>query len=473
MLKYWLVILSLLCIGCSQNPLPAYDLVITNTNILNIENGKYLKGSVFIQADTIAEIVSGKDLKKYTTAFKVDGTGKFVLPGFWDNHIHLRGGDSLLQENKDLLPLFIINGITTVRDAGGDLTLAIQSWQKEIKEGSLIGPTIYTAGPKIDGPDPTWAGSIEIDTLPQVNQALDSLQHLNVDFVKLYDSKISGDLYLKSIEEASKRGMITSGHMPFTVNLKETVNSGLGAVEHLYYILKGCSAKEKKVTTAVKKQQLNFWTALDTLVNTYDPKKAQQTFDLLNDHNVFVVPTLHIGDVLSELGNQNHQNDPYLQLIGPGIQKTYTYRLKSALQRSESATTARKKLDAFFDVLVKELDDANVQLLAGSDSGAFNSFVYPGVSLHQELQALQNAGLTPLKVLQASAYNGAAFLQKDSQYGSITTGKKADLVLLNSNPLKDIKNTRDIYRVVKNGKSYDPLALAEKYNCAPCFTLKN
>ncbi|HBT10202.1 MAG TPA: amidohydrolase, partial [Leeuwenhoekiella sp.] len=140
----------------------------------------------------------------------------------------------------------------------------------------LVGPTIYTSGPKIDGPGATWAGSLEVENDQDIQQALDSLQELNVDFVKIYDSKISGENYLKVISEAEKRKMITSGHMPYSVTVDETTSAGIDAIEHLYYVLKGCSSDERAITEAVKNNEAGFWTSLDRVMQTYSDSVATQ-----------------------------------------------------------------------------------------------------------------------------------------------------------------------------------------------------
>ena len=119
--------------------------------------------------------------------------------------------------------------------------------------------------------------------------------------------------------------------------------------------------------------------------------------------------------------------------------------------------------------MAKSLNDADVDLLAGSDSGAFNSYTYPGISLHQELEAMVSTGISPLETLQTSAYNGAKFLKQTTDYGSISKGKIADFVLLNANPLDDIKNSRRIHRVIKMGKIFDPKKLAQEFNCLECI----
>ena len=322
---------------------------------------------------------------------------------------------------------------------------------------------------KIDGKNATWAGSLVVENENDIAIALDSLESLKVDFVKLYDSKISGELYLKTIQEATKRGLITSGHMPFTVELEDNLDAGIGAIEHLYFVLKGCSSEEKIITEAIKNGEYGFWASLEKLTATYDDATAQNTFESLKEHNTYVVPTLHIGNVLSYLDEVDHKNDTYLKLMPAGIVKTYEVRIRSAFNSSEKARQDRKDLNTFFKSLAKSLSDANVNLLAGSDSGASNSYAYPGISLHKEIEAMVETGISNLKALQNSAYNGAHFLKKESDYGTIEIGKISDLVLLNSNPLEGIKNTRDINFVVKGNEVFNPEIIAKEINCPDCI----
>ncbi len=450
-----------------------YDIVVSNINVIDIKNGKVSNKTIYINNGKITKIEAIKSTDDYTVKNKIDGTGKFLLPGFWDNHIHLRGGDSLIEENRKLLPLFIANGITTVRDAGGDLTSEILQWKKEIENNTLIGPTIYTSGPKLDGEKATWAGSLVIESKEDVIKALDSLKKIPSDFVKIYDSRISRGNYLEILKQAKKRNMISSGHMPFTVELNEAVTSGIGAIEHLYYILKGCSSKEKKITQAIINKELGFWDSMEQLIASYDDKTAQKTFQLLKDNNTYVVPTLHIGNVLSYLDEVDHTNDPYLKIIGKGIIKTYDGRIKRALNASPESIKSRKELNTFFKKLAISLHSANVKLLAGSDSGAFNSYTYSGISLHQELKALVSIGLKPIEAIQTSAYNGSKYLKKENQVGVIEINKVSDLVILNSNPLQAIENTSDIYRVIQGNQIYNPREIAKHYDCPECLTIKN
>ncbi|MGB3149827.1 MAG: amidohydrolase, partial [Maribacter sp.] len=140
-----------LCISCNPKPIASYDLVVQNGTLIHLETGKLSKESIFISDGRIKEIVPSDSVFTFEAKEEIDATGKFILPGFWDNHVHFRGGDSLISANKDFLKLFMANGITTVRDAGGDLTSSVLGWRKDILEGKLTGPTIFTSGPKIDG----------------------------------------------------------------------------------------------------------------------------------------------------------------------------------------------------------------------------------------------------------------------------------------------------------------------------------
>lgn len=466
------LLLTFVIISCKKEVQTSYDLIIENGNVIDIVSGNISKQSIFINEGRIVKLSNSVEENAYTSEIVLDGTDKYILPGFWDNHVHFRGGDSLIQANKDFLKLFIMNGITTVRDAGGDLTSSVMAWKQQIENKSLVGPAIFSAGPKIDGKNSTWAGSLVVETEDDISVALDSLQVLNVDFVKLYDSRISGDLYLKTIQEATKRGLITSGHMPFTVTLDETLDTGIAGIEHLYYVLKGCSSEEKQITEAIKNGEYGFWASMEKLIATYQDSIAENTFESLKEHNTYVVPTLHIGNVLSYLDEVNHENDSYLKLMPPGIIKTYEGRIRRSLNSSEQARQNRKELNSFFKLLAKSLSDANVKLLAGSDSGASNSYTYPGISLHQELEAMVEAGISNLKALQNSAYNGSQFLKKDSDYGTVTAGKISDLVILNSNPLDDINNTRDIEFVIKGNDVFNPEIIANEVNCMECIINK-
>jgi imidazolonepropionase-like amidohydrolase len=455
MFRNYMLLWVLLIAGCTTPPRQTYDLALTNATVIDLETGAVKSQDIYINDDRITKLVD-RDTENVLSAKRIlDLKGKFVLPGFWDNHVHFRGGDSLIEANKNFLKLFLANGITTVRDAGGDLTQSVLLWREQMDKGELFGPTIFTSGPKLDGKNPTWAGSLEVEDEADIQTALDSLQAIPTDFVKLYESTLSGENYLKIIRATEQRGLITSGHMPFTVTLGETVEAGIDGIEHLYYVMKGCAANEREITEKMKAKEIGFWGAMPLLLGAYNDSVALTTFNNLKNNNVYVVPTLHIGETLSSIDEVDHSQDTYLNYMAPGIIKTYEGRIRGAMKASPEQRKNRKELQRFFTELAKSLHDAEVSLLAGSDSGAYNSYTYPGISLHKELEAMVAAGIPAIDALRASAYNGAHFLKKEEHYGLVKERKLADLVILNGNPLENISETQNIHMVVKEGTTFE------------------
>lgn len=172
-------------------------------------------------------------------------------------HIHFGGGDTLVEENKNLLPLFIAYGITAVRDASADLSPYVFNWRSEIDNGKLSGPTIFTSGPKIEGINSIWIGDIEVGSLADLQKAMDSLQGLKVDFIKITDNTIKPDIYLAAISEARKRGYKISGHIPNALSIKKVSEAGLSSIEHMSYVLRAGSVNEVNIAADFAKGSIS------------------------------------------------------------------------------------------------------------------------------------------------------------------------------------------------------------------------
>ncbi|WMN12785.1 amidohydrolase family protein [Marivirga salinae] len=436
---------------CTTKEKTSVDLLLLNTTIVDVQNNSLHENQfIAIKGDTIFSTGSMEEMPAYDSKESLDLQGKYAMPGLWDNHVHFRGGTDLIAENQDLLSLFPQFGVTTVRDAGGDLTPAVMGWSQKINQKELLGPQIFTSGPKLDGPKSAWEGSIKIENQKDIEMALDSLQSINVDYVKIYDGSLSAENFYSIIEATEKRGMKVTGHMPMSADFQKAISLGMDGSEHMYYIMKGCSPKADSLT------ELGLgYAMMEIITDTYCEEMANELFTELAQKEVYITPTLYIGKVLSQLADEDHSSDSLIDRIGVGIQKTYKGRIESAKRAKVSGSQMREKVSNLAKQMIRPMFDAGVPILAGSDCGPFNSFVYPGEALWGELFSLTEAGLSPAEALKTSMIYGPAFFGLEDHYGSLGKGKVADVIVLKKNPLENIQHLRSLEIVILKGNLTD------------------
>ena len=380
------------------------------------------------------------------------------MPGLWDNHIHF-GGAGLEAENADLLPLFVLNGVTAVRDAAGDLAQTVLDWRANSPR--TIAPRIFTSGPKIEGIKPVWKGVIEAGSEADVDAALDRLQALGVDFVKITDNTLTPQLFLYAVAEAKARGMKTSGHIPMELTVLQAAEAGLSTIEHLNYLMKAGSRDEAQISADYIAGRLTYAEAMARYARTFDEAVALNAYRRLAELGVMASPTQHGSSLIAHLDSADHSNDRELAYVGPGIVATYDWRVERSKQATPQMVADRHFVEQVTLKTLPLLRQAGVRILAGTDAGYLNSYNYPGFSLHDELALYVAHGLAPRDALEASVINGPALMGQSAHYGSVEAGKVADLIVLKANPLEDIAATRQIEAVVQAGRVLDAEALGQ------------
>src|ERR1700752_1029988 len=218
--------------------------------------------TVIIGGGKIAEVGnSGMGFAGKLPGKHIDGSGKFLIPGLWDMHVHMVFGDWFPRGKEITLPLFIANGITGIRDMGGELEV-LQRWRKDISDGKLVGPRIVMSGPMLDGPQPRFPSSIAIKTPEDGRRAVDDLKRRGADFIKL-QSLIPRDAVFAIADEAKKQGIPFVGHVPDAVRASEASNAGQKSFEHLIGIFEGSWPLEDEFIQGKKteKQILDTWDA--------------------------------------------------------------------------------------------------------------------------------------------------------------------------------------------------------------------
>lgn len=421
-------------------------LVINNVTVVDVRTGALLTDqTVILERNHIASVGPSKSAKHPRNAQSVNGHGCYLIPGLWDMHVHLVFGDWFPGARDITLPMLIANGVTDVRDMGSELDV-VQDWRNEIEAGSLLGPRIFTSGPMLDGPKPRFPSSLAITTPEDGRRAVGELKRRGADFIKL-QSLIPREAVFAIADEAKKQDIAFEGHVPDAVKASEMSEAGMKSFEHLIGIFEGSSPNEEDFLKGGKTEK--------KFLVTHDPARAAALARLLAKNQTWQCPTM----VWERGGNLMDATDfakDGRARYAPAGWKNITWKrfTDEILQGygADDLATRKKFIDKELEV-VQLMHKAGVPFLAGTDTPP-GVYIFPGFSLHEELQRFVAAGFTPLEALQTATLNPARFWGMEEQIGTIEKGKLADLVLLNANPLEDISNTQKIAAVFVNGHYY-------------------
>jgi hypothetical protein len=409
--------------------------------------------TVLIEGNRITSIARGRKMRIPRGAEVINATGKFLIPGLWDMHVHFT-------EVERSFPLFIANGVTGVRNMGGELEDLLR-WRAAVASGKLLGPRVLTCGPIVDGPQPAAHGpTIVVGTPTEGRQTVDRLKQRGADCVKVYD-RLPRDAYFAIIDQAKRDGIPVVGHVPEAITTMEASDAGQKSIEHLGTIFQGCSTIEdelRRLQAAPMPSGGDFSEIPrriaargERMLDTYDEQKAKQLFAHLARNQTWQVPTLVTKRALTFIDDFDRNGDERLKYIPPAEQKWWSPQQNFLLRyRTPEYIVYSKRLFQKELDLVAVMHRAGIPLMTGTDLGI--PYTFAGFSLHDELGLFVQAGLTPMEALQAATRNPAVFLDELSSQGTIERRKIANLVLLDANPLEDIRNTERISAVVLNGK---------------------
>jgi len=433
-------------IAHAQEPSVNELLVLDNVTVVDVRTGKLEPDqTVILESHRIFSIRPSKAAKYPRNADSVNGKGLYLIPGLWDMHVHLVFGDWFPDPKDISLPLFIANGVTGVRDMGSELHV-VQDWRNQIAAGRLIGPRILTSGPMLDGPRPRFPSSVAIASPEDARHAVDDLKARGADFIKL-QSLIPREAVLAIAEEAKKQGIAFEGHVPDAVRASEMSEAGMKSFEHLIGIFEGSSSAEDDFLKGNKTE--------GRFLATYDAVRAASLAALLAKNHTWQCPTLVWERGGNLLDVSDFSGDARVKYVpGPWKKKTWKRFTEEITQGygTDDISTRERFIEKELEV-VRMLHQAGVPFVAGTDTPA-GVHIFPGFSLHEELQRFVAAGFTPLEALQTATLNPARFFGMETQLGTVEEGKLADLVVLSGNPLEDISNTQKIAGVFVNGRYF-------------------
>ena len=415
--------------------------------------------TVVVTGNRIATLGPSRVVRIPKGGITLDATGKFLIPGLWDMHVHAAWSSTI----PTFGPLFLVNGVTGVREMWGSLDV-VASARIRLAQHRLTEPRFVASGQILDGSPPIWEGAIALTTAEQARRVVDSLHAVGADFIKVYNL-LPREVYTAIVEEAKQLHMPVVGHVPVAVGALAASRAGQRSIEHLTDLLLSCSTHETALRAALvtafekprdslralgRRQQ-------QELLDTYSPDKCEALAAQLRRDSTWQVPTLTVLHAIAYLDDTVFTTDPRLQYMSRETRDSWNPRNDFRFKTMTAADFARtRRVYAKQLELVGLLHRAGVPILAGTD--VLNPYCFPGFSLHDELALLVEAGLTPMEALQAATRNPAIFLGATDSLGTIAPGKLADLVLLDADPTVDIHNTTKINAVVLDGQLLDQAA---------------
>ena len=416
---------------------------ITHVTAIDVDRGTARPDlTVLVDGSRIAAIGPAATTPTPSTVRIINARAKYLIPGLWDMHVH-----TVVPTGRQLLGLYVANGVTGVRDMGGDFA-TIRRWRSEIASGALVGPRIVAAGPYLEGHSSPIA-HIEVHTPEDARRAVDSLAALGVDFVKVH-SALSRETFFAAARAARARHLALAGHLSRNVSIEEASDSSQRSLEHLLGFVNVCTPAESVAVAAVDPLRR-------IVFNTCTSRDQRSIYAHLARNGTWVTPTLATAWEFAMLPKHEVPGDSLSRFVSDSLRAYLTQIFDPPPALPPDGDVLGRRLFVKRRQLILALHDAGVPLLSGTDAPMRN--VPPGFGLHEELAELTRSGLTPIAALRAATLEPARYFGATDSLGTIAVGKVADLVLLDADPRADIANARRIAAVLTRGRVYDRAAL--------------
>lgn len=435
----------------------AEPLAITHATILDVEDGSVREDfTIVIDGDRIARIGPSQRVKTPKGATVVDATGRYVIPGLWDMHVHSHRAQRWTYQ----YPLFRAFGVTGVRDAGSHLGSALAAMDR-IKSYPLA-PRVIWGSPIIDGAPQVNSFGLSAEDAQSARKIVRVLDKLNFDFIKVYD-RLTPEAYDAIADETRRAGMKLEGHVPLAMSPDEAISAGQTAIDHLTLVLEACApgaleatheafdaAPEEADSLAILMSE-----PVAAAITKFDIDACAPLFSRFAENHVWQIPTF------VQLEGYVYPADPRVteSQLSATVPKGVLAEWRLWADEADAGDLARGR--AFLDAqmsMIPKMRDAGVQFLVGTDASN-EAWVFAGDATHREMALFVKAGLSPLEALQAATVNPRRYAGRDSSGSLFAKGERADIVILAKNPLADIANTRSIEGVIARGVYSDRAAL--------------
>lgn len=393
--------------------------------------------TVLLRGDRIIAVGPTGSVAVPRDASLVDGSGKYLVPGFWDMHVH-----TVVPAGRAVLGLYVANGVTGVRDMAGSWD-SLTVWRRDIAAGRLVGPRIVASGPYLEG------GDVPVEHLLARNgteaaSAVDSLIALGVDFIKVH-GQLRSDTYFAIARRARERGISFVGHVPRSVGAAAASDSGQRSIEHLLAVPLPCTAAESLAL------QPRF--SIQGALGRCSSADLTPLYARFVRNGTWMTPTFTAAYEIAAWPGRAVPGDSSARHLPDALRRFVAQLFPVPDSIPPGADSVGRAIFARRLVQVAEMQRAGVGILVGTDAPLRNS--PPGFGIHEEMALLARGGLTPYEILEAATWSAAVFLDIQDSVGTIEAGRIADLVLLDASPLDDIRNTARIAAVWVRGRHLD------------------
>jgi len=420
--------------------------LITNVNVIDATGSPPQKGMNVLIEDGYISALSKESIPAKADVV-IDGSGQFLIPGLWDMHVHWY--------DKSYLPLFIANGVTGVRQMWG--TPVHHQWRTRINyEPEFVSPRMLVASAIIDGSNGLPNALVATSPL-EGRRYVRRFHEMGADFIKVYNS-LSRDVYFAIADESRVLDIPFAGHLPTAVTASEASDAGQRSFEHLWGMMFALSRRGSR------REHLGEFPATDDdrlgrLIRGYNPTLASEVFECFKKNDSWQCPTLTLLRNFATYPERPILDKDRLAFIPQYLTDTWDPAKSPGYKGLVEQPVVEANQTGFehYRFITGEMNHAGVRIIAGTD--VLNPYCFPGFSLHDELQLLVQAGLTPMQAIQAATSSAAEFSGRLDILGTVEVGKIADLVILTANPLENIENTTKISTVIFNGRVNTRVAL--------------
>lgn len=441
--------------------------VVENITVIDAENPVRKDMTVILDGDEIMSIekFSPNNVDTNNDDVVIDAKGKFLIPGLWDAHVHLTFIPEL--DHETAYSLFVMNGITSIRDTGAILD-KLQPAIRYAQENPFNSPRLFYSGPLLDGTPNVYKGtepgypelSLEINADTDIRALIDGLVAEGVSFIKTYEM-LSADVFIELLKISEEKNLKVTGHIPLGIDLFKAVDHGLDGMQHIRNLELACTKdadenlikrlllleNAESIAGSTLRSQIHKSQRYASIEN-FDEERCNKVIEHLALNNVFQTPTLTINTVGSKRFFADKKWQETYKFLPRAVQNIWLKDSRS--MTGQPIGNSYKTFEQWSMKIVSMFNKRGVKIIAGTDTPI--GFLTPGFSLHKELELLVESGLTPLQALRAATITPAEFFNLEDKLGTVEVGKHADLVILNKNPLVNIRHTQDIHAVILKGR---------------------